>query len=134
MLLSDERIKGKNYTKFPGGGLEFGEGTIECVIREFKEETSLDVTVIEHFYTTDFFQLSYFQQQQIISIYYLLHCKDYSNLKTITEPFDYSGLQLNNDLQFAEVLRWKSLLELSVNDVHLPIDKKVVEILLQKNL
>jgi 8-oxo-dGTP diphosphatase len=46
VLVSDEYIKGKFITKFPGGGLEFGEGTLDCVVREFKEELGLDVEVI----------------------------------------------------------------------------------------
>lgn len=55
VLVSDEFIRGNYYTKFPGGGLEFGEGTRECLKREFKEELDLDITVGEHLYTTDFF-------------------------------------------------------------------------------
>ena len=58
VLVSDEFIRGNYFTKFPGGGLEFGEGTKECLVREFKEETGLNVTVGEHIYTTDFFQIS----------------------------------------------------------------------------
>ena len=48
LLVSDEFIKGKLITKFPGGGLEFGEGTIDCVIREFMEELNLKIEVKEH--------------------------------------------------------------------------------------
>ncbi len=53
ILVSDEFIRGDYFTKFPGGGLEIGEGTRDCVRREFKEETGLDVIVDEHVYTTD---------------------------------------------------------------------------------
>ena len=70
VLVSDEFIRGNYYTKFPGGGLEFGEGTRECLQREFKEEMDLAVEVGEHIYTTDFFQMSAFRpDHQIISIY-----------------------------------------------------------------
>ena len=55
VLVSDEYIRGNYYTKFPGGGLEFGEGTRDCLVREFKEEMDLAVEVGEHLYTTDFF-------------------------------------------------------------------------------
>ena len=48
LLVSDEFIRGNYFTKLPGGGLEFGEGTLECVAREFMEETGLTVTVGEH--------------------------------------------------------------------------------------
>src|SRR5436189_3652887 len=71
VLVSDEFIRGSYYTKFPGGGLEFGEGTRDCLKREFMEEMSLQVDVGEHIYTTDFFQLSAFNPaHQIVSIYY----------------------------------------------------------------
>ena len=35
LLVSDEYIRGMKITKFPGGGLEFGEGTRDCLKREF---------------------------------------------------------------------------------------------------
>src|SRR6478609_2076845 len=71
VLLSRERIGDIEFTKLPGGGMEFGEGTHECLIREFKEELGIDIEVTEHFYTTDFFQQSAFRSaDQLISIYY----------------------------------------------------------------
>ncbi len=73
ILVSDEFIRGKYYTKFPGGGMELGEGTRDCLKREFKEEMDLDVQVEEHIYTTDYFQMSAFNpEHQIISIYYFV--------------------------------------------------------------
>ena len=53
VLVSDEFIRGNYYTKFPGGGLEFGEGTRDCLRREFMEELELKVNIVEHIYTTD---------------------------------------------------------------------------------
>ena len=38
VLLTDEYRFGTEITKFPGGGLEFGEGTIDCIKREMMEE------------------------------------------------------------------------------------------------
>ena len=68
VLVSDEFIRGKYYTKFPGGGLEFGEGTRDCLKREFIEEMNLQVEVLDHIYTTDFFQESAFRPgDQILS-------------------------------------------------------------------
>ena len=71
VIVSDEKIRGSLFTKFPGGGLEFGEGTRDCLVREFKEEMNLTVQVNEHIYTTDYFQRSAFNpSHQIVSIYY----------------------------------------------------------------
>ena len=62
VLVSDEYIRGNYYTKFPGGGLEFGEGTRNCLKREFMEELELLVETGNHIYTTDFFQMSAFNK------------------------------------------------------------------------
>ncbi|GAJ02545.1 unnamed protein product, partial [marine sediment metagenome] len=34
VLLTDEYQLGMKMTKFPGGGLEFGEGPVDCIKRE----------------------------------------------------------------------------------------------------
>ena len=70
LLINEELIRGKKVIKLPGGGLDWGEGTRDCLRREWKEELGLDIEVLEHFYTTDFFQDSAFDQSQVISIYY----------------------------------------------------------------
>lgn len=71
LLVNEELIMGRRIIKLPGGGLEFGEGAHDCLIREWKEELCLDIRVLGHFYTTDFFQPSAFSKNdQVISIYY----------------------------------------------------------------
>ena len=72
LLVNDELIRGRQVIKLPGGGLDIGEGTIDGLKREWKEELDLDIEVLEHFYTTDFFQQSAFDDSQVISIYYLV--------------------------------------------------------------
>ena len=70
VLVNEELIRGQHIIKFPGGGLHMGEGIADCLRREWKEELNLDITVLGHFYTTDFFQASAFDNSQVISIYY----------------------------------------------------------------
>jgi 8-oxo-dGTP diphosphatase len=72
VLVNEEQIRGRTVVKFPGGGLDWGEGTIDCVKREWQEELGTSIEVLEHFYTTDFFQHSAFDDSQVISIYYLV--------------------------------------------------------------
>lgn len=133
LLVSDEFIRGNYFTKFPGGGLEFGEGTRDCLQREFKEETDLDVTVGDHVYTTDFFQISAFNNvDQIISIYYLVHTDEPVNLATKTTLFDFQPHQVADPKGEAEVFRWVEWNDLSEESVSLPIDKVVVKMLLEK--
>ena len=90
LLVSDEFIRGDYFTKLPGGGLEFGEGTRDCLVREFKEETGLDVKVEEHIYTTDFYQPSAFRAgDQILSIYYRVNPISLTPLQTRSSAFDF---------------------------------------------
>lgn len=73
VLLSHEFYRGQEMFKFPGGGLEPGESTIEGLKREFMEEVGIAVRVLAHFYTTDFLVRSSFDPQvQVLSIYYLV--------------------------------------------------------------
>ena len=70
-LVLKENIVGSIYNKFPGGGLELGEGIGDALIREFKEELDLDVELGDHVYTTDYFIESAFRPgYQVIAIYY----------------------------------------------------------------
>ena len=41
-----EHESGRSYWLFPGGGIESGEKEEDCVIREMKEETDLEVRVV----------------------------------------------------------------------------------------
>ena len=107
VLVSDELIRGSYITKFPGGGLELGEGTKDCLKREFKEETGLDVMVGKHIYTTDYFQLSAFNpNDQIISIYYFVTAENVSSLNIKTKIFDFELHQVADPNGQSEVLRW----------------------------
>jgi ADP-ribose pyrophosphatase YjhB (NUDIX family) len=128
VLVADELIKGYEITKFPGGGLEFGEGTIDCLKREFMEETGQEVEIAEHFYTTDFFQVSAFNpQHQIISIYYLVKPGAQFKVGTKTKRFDFE--ERKDD---AFVFRWIPVKEISEANFSLPIDKIVGKMLQEK--
>lgn len=130
ILVSDELIRGNYFTKFPGGGLEIGEGTRDCLKREFKEETNLDVTIGDHIYTTDFFQQSAFKENhQIISIYYFVHTDQIASLKTSTIPFNFTENQKADKTLQAESFRFIEWHDLHEDIVSLPIDKIVVNLL-----
>lgn len=58
ILVSHESHAGRSFTKFPGGGLEFGEGTKDCLKREFLEEFNLSADIGELIYVNDFYQQS----------------------------------------------------------------------------
>jgi ADP-ribose pyrophosphatase YjhB (NUDIX family) len=125
ILLSDERIRNNNLTvtKFPGGGLEFGEGTIDCIKRECMEEIGVNVEVVKHLYTTDFFQPSAFNDaHQIISIYYLVK---------FLEPLNFP---VNNGIpvypeKIYETFRFMDWEYFNEDVMTLPIDKIVAKML-----
>lgn len=131
LLVSDEFIRGNYYTKFPGGGLEFGEGTRDCLRREFLEEMNLKIEVGEHLYTTDFFQMSAFRpDHQIISIYYLVRPLEDITVRLSNTAFDFDEHQmaaynLHKETESFRFINWDDLTEDSVT---LPIDKIVVRI------
>ena len=134
VLVSDEFIRGKYYTKFPGGGLELGEGTRDCLKREFKEEMNLEVQIEDHIYTTDFFQMSAFNpDDQIISIYYFVKA-----LESITVPlrikefdFDEDQLKIYEEKTEIETFRFIDWDNFSADSVTLPIDKIVAAMITQ---
>ncbi len=132
VLLSDEYIRGNYYTKFPGGGLEVGEGTRDCLKREFKEEMNLNVEVGDHIYTTDFYQKSAFHpEHQIVSVYYYVKALEDIIAPLRTKEFDFDEDQLNiyeteNEIETFRFIDWDLF---SAGSVTLPIDKFVVNLL-----
>jgi len=125
LLVSDEYIKGKEITKLPGGGLEFGEGPAECIVREFKEETNMDVEVKNHFYTTDFFVTSAFNvKSQVISIYYVVKALEEVKLSVSDKRFDFK-----KRVEGAQSFRWMEIDKISENDFTFVIDRKVANMI-----
>ncbi|MBO9634385.1 MAG: NUDIX domain-containing protein, partial [Chitinophagaceae bacterium] len=132
VLVADELIRGKFYTKFPGGGLEFGEGTRDCLKREFKEEMDLEVRVTDHLYTTDFFQMSAFNpEDQIISIYYFVEALEPIKVPIRSTEFEFDEAQMAvyKERGETETFRYISLEKFSAESVTLPIDKVVADML-----
>ncbi|RVU01053.1 NUDIX domain-containing protein [Mucilaginibacter limnophilus] len=126
VLLSDEQEYNMQFTKFPGGGLEYGEGLIDGLKREFMEECAMEIEVLSHFYTTDFFIKSAFNDTQIISVYYLVKNIDAFILPIKTKVFDFDGDSTADVLQS---FRWIKISELNPDDVTFPIDQHVAGLL-----
>ena len=123
VLLSKEMIKGKEYIKFPGGGLEFGEGVLDCLKREFIEELNLEINIKAHFHTTeDFIPSAFNPKHQGISIYYLVENAQLQNSPLIQEN-KKQGIKVAED----QIVYWCPIDELKDQKIDLPIDKIVVE-------
>jgi ADP-ribose pyrophosphatase YjhB (NUDIX family) len=122
VLLSDEFQLGMKMTKFPGGGLEFGEGTIDGLKREFKEECNgQEIKNINHFYTTDFFQKAlFYDNKQLLSIYYRAELTDPLKFQISKKPFDFQENKNGN-----QSFRWIKINNLNEAEITFPIDKFV---------
>ena len=124
ILVSDEEEHGFRFSKFPGGGLEFGEGLIDGLKREFMEECNAEIDVISHFYTTDFFEKSSFNDSQVISVYYLVKEKAELKLQFKTKIYDFDTTG-----EVLQAFRWVALKDLNINDITFKTDKTVAKLL-----
>ena len=132
ILVADEYIRGGLYTKFPGGGLEFGEGTRDCLKRELKEELGIEAEIGDHIYTTDYFQMSAFRPgDQIISIYYFARQLEELKVPIREKQFDFDEKQMEiyNATGETETFRLIDWNDFSEETVTLPIDKIVARMI-----
>lgn len=112
VLALKELFAGIKLIKFPGGGLEFGEGTVDCLIREFKEELNLNILVKDAFYIQESFIPSLAKdQKQLLTLYFYV---DILNLQDL--------IVLDKNIE--EVL-WIDLT--NENPFSLPVDKIVFD-------
>ena len=124
VLVSDEFRFGRFFTKFPGGGVEHGEGLIDALQREFMEEMGIEVEVKSLFYVNDFVQFSAFKSdEQLLSFYFWLTTAEWSMIANTpyTIPFD----------EETEKQRWIPITQLTSDLFTFPIDQLVASKLTQ---
>lgn len=120
VLVLHEEYAGDFLIKFPGGGLEFGESTIECLHREFLEELNIKITDLQHLYTQEDFVISKFREnEQLLTVYYTADILDESEF-LIMDPC-------------IEKTEWLPL-QNEGEPLKLPVDKVVFKILQEKYL
>lgn len=122
VLVSDEFQLDTKMTKFPGGGLEFGEGPEDCLHREIKEECNgQELNNLRHYYTTGFYQKALFYENcQLISIYYQANLKFPIKFEIADKPFSFEKMENEN-----QSFRWIKIKDLKEDDFTFPIDKFV---------
>lgn len=125
VLVTDEFQIDMAMTKFPGGGLEYGEGPADCLKREVREEMNgQEIEIINHFYTTDYFQQSVFgKNTQVICIYYLARIIKPVKFTLSYKPFDFA--EMKNGSQSFRYVPLKKLKK----QLTFPTDKVVAEML-----
>ena len=122
VLISDEFRFGRYFRKFPGGGVEKGEGILDALKREFKEELSLEIDSHEFLFFNDYFQQSSFDPNiQVTCFYYLVKCSGDQDLKL--ESYE---IPLTED---GEKQQWISINELNIETLTFPIDRDALRTL-----
>jgi 8-oxo-dGTP diphosphatase len=125
VLLSDEYLFDRRMTKFPGGGMHLGEGPSDCIRREAMEEFGQEIQIIEHLYTTHFFQRAlFYEDQQLISIYYRVRFKELPKFRISEKPFDFPAL-----VNGSQAFRWEKIASLSEDELSFPVDQYVLKLL-----
>lgn len=129
ILVTDEYQLDTKMTKFPGGGIKYGEGIIDCLKREVREECNgQEIKNISHFYTTDFFQEAlFYKNHQLISIYYQAEFSEPLLFRISEKTFDFEEMK-NGSQSF----RWVKRKMLNPDEFSFPIDKFVVQLLKEK--
>src|SRR5690606_23038630 len=89
ILISDELYHGQRFSKFPGGGVELGEGVTDALKREFVEECDLTIDKVELLYVTDRVVKSMFNNSQVLGVYYQVFTDNEVQVPIKTEPFDF---------------------------------------------
>ncbi len=130
VLVTDEFRLGIYMTKFPGGGLQFGEGSIDCLKREFMEELQTPVEIIRHYYTTDFYQPTTLlpSEMQLFNIYYIV---------SAPKPYRFQTTRTKNDIPAidgAQSFRWIPVATLDPAEFTFPIDQYIVKKILKEGL
>lgn len=128
LLLTDEIRMGMYMTKLPGGGLEFGEGTVDALKREWREELEVEIEVGEILYVNPFYQESAINPlDQVISLYYPVQLLGVPKGVFVETRYDFPQV-----VEGAQVFRYASLAGLTESDFTFPIDKALLAVLKEK--
>ena len=118
ILVSNENINGFKMLKLPGGGLEYGEGTRECLIREFMEELNVTVKIEQLLHVTEnFIQSAFRKDEQIIAVHYRVSCAEALERMHTVQPTKLGG-------DNTHLFEWRTLDQLLLTELTFDMDKQ----------
>ena len=77
ILLIQHHKNDKKYWLIPGGGNDWGETTKEALIREYKEETNMDIEVDEFLFFSE--TISPDKKRHVLNLFYKIHRNNKNN-------------------------------------------------------
>ena len=106
LCLKNER----NEWDLPGGKINFGETAIDCLQREVKEETNLEIDNVK---LVDFFSTIFFNQTAVLIVLYKAKILSTNHISISFEHFDYNFFNKNEIIALSCPEEYKkSILEL----------------------
>ena len=128
ILIEDERIlliehtkNNKKYWLVPGGGVDWGESAAEALIREFKEETSLDIEVEKFLFISE--TIAPDKQKHVINLYFKIKkAENSSNIMKLGEE------EMLTDLRFIPEDEMKNI------KLYPNIKEKLIKLLNKENI
>lgn len=127
ILVSDEVIAGRRCAKWPGGGLEFGEGPRDCAKREAEEELgqSIELGPLVHA-TGTFVQSAWRPNEQVLCHYYLARLVEPAAFRVTDAPFDFEPGRNQS-------FRWESLSTFGPDQLTFATDREAFRVLKGEN-
>lgn len=110
LLVNHGKITENDFWAPPGGGLEFGQSIEESIVREFKEETGLEVKVNEFQFIAEFVR----PPLHAIELFFAVEIKG-GVLKTGMDPEMLPDKQIIRGVEFMD---WDSLNSILYNEKH----------------
>lgn len=120
ILISHEQSGDLAFHKFPGGGLEQGEGIADALRREFMEELGVNIHTPRLFYINENYIPSAFDPtEQLISVYFRVQSGD--------EPVQMGFEEMRWGKPYKVNFKWVPEAEILPSLFHFPVDKNVAE-------
>lgn len=110
LLLNHASLTASDFWAPPGGAIEFGETAEACIVREFAEETGLEVTVGKFLFACEFIK----QPLHAIELFFEIPSFK-GNLTLGTDPEAGQNLQILRELRFVP---WQDIREIKAEHLH----------------